>query len=203
VKKLIRACEILIVLLLLAKIAVVGGVLEDSKTADFFLTVKPASADAPAAVSAPGPAPARDVFEDDLSEERKLLASLLAKQKDLDQREELLRSEEKKIQELKGEILSKIEQLEHVEKRVTALIETADQMKADKYRSMAKVYESTPPARAASMLEKLDTRTAAIIIMNMKSKSSGPIMGYMKPDKSVVITEEITRELAKETTKTP
>jgi len=195
VKKLIRACEILIVLLLLAKIAVVGGVLEDSKTADFFLSATQASADAPAAVS-----PARDVFEDDLSEERKLLASLLAKQKELDQREELLRSQEKKIEELKGEVLAKIEQLESVEKRVTALIETADQMKADKYRSMAKVYESTPPARAASMLEKLDTRTAAIIIMNMKSKSSGPIMGYMKPDKSVVITEEITRELAKGTT---
>ncbi|MDI6615164.1 MAG: hypothetical protein QME27_00505 [Syntrophaceae bacterium] len=197
-KKLIRACEILIVLLLLAKIAVVGGVLEDSRTADFFLSATQASADAPAAVS-----PARDVFEDDLSEERKLLASLLAKQKELDQREELLRSQEKKIEELKGEVLAKIEQLEHVEKRVTALIETADQMKADKYRSMAKVYESTPPARAASMLEKLDTRTAAIIIMNMKSKSSGPIMGYMKPDKSVVITEEITRELAKETTTAP
>ena len=197
-KKLIRACEILIVLLLLAKIAVVGGLLEDSKTADFFLSATQASADAPAAVS-----PARDVFEDDLSEERKLLASLLAKQKELDQREELLRSQEKKIEELKGEVLAKIEQLEHVEKRVTALIETADQMKADKYRSMAKVYESTPPARAASMLEKLDTRTAAIIIMNMKSKSSGPIMGYMKPDKSVVITEEITRELAKETTTAP
>jgi len=201
VKKLIRACEILIVLLLLAKIAVVGGVLEDSKTADFFLSPTRASADAPAAVSPPPPA--RDVFEDDLSEERKLLASLLAKQKELDQREELLRSQEKKIEELKGEVLAKIEQLESVENRVTALIETADQMKADKYRSMAKVYESTPPARAASMLEKLDTRTAAIIIMNMKSKSSGPIMGYMKPDKSVVITEEITRELAKETTKTP
>jgi len=203
VKKLIRACEILIVLLLLAKIAVVGGVLEDSKTADFFLSATQASADAPAAVSPAAVSPARDVFEDDLSEERKLLASLLAKQKELDQREELLRSQEKKIEELKGEVLAKIEQLESVEKRVTALIETADQMKADKYRSMAKVYESTPPARAASMLEKLDTRTAAIIIMNMKSKSSGPIMGYMKPDKSVVITEEITRELAKETTKTP
>ncbi len=198
-KKLIRACEILIVLLLLTKIAVVGGILENSKTADLFLGVTEASADAPADVSPP--APARDVFEDDLSEERKLLASLLAKQKELDQREEILRSEEKKIQELKGEVLSKIEQLENVEKRVTALIETADQMKAEKYRSMAKVYESTPPARAASMLEKLDTRTAAIIIMNMKSKSSGPIMGYMKSDKSVVITEEITRELAKETVK--
>ncbi len=121
-KKLIRACEILIVFLLLAKIAVVGGVLEDSKTADFFLSATQASADAPAEVSPP--APARDVFEDDLSEERKLLASLLAKQKELDQREELLRSKEKKIEELKGEVLAKIEQLESVEKRVT-LIETA------------------------------------------------------------------------------
>ncbi len=49
------------------------------------------------------------------------------------------------------------------------------------------------------MLEKLDTRTAAIIIMNMKSKSSGPIVGHMTRQVRNVITEEITRELAKGT----
>jgi len=199
VKKLILTCEVLIVLLFLAKIAVVGGVIQDSETADFLLNVDNASADSLAA--AVSVTPAKDVFEDGLPEERKLLSSLLGKQKELDDREEFLQSEEKRLQALKEEILSKIDSLQEIEKRVTALLEEADKIHAEKYRSMAKVYEAAPPARAGSMLEKLDSRTAATIIMNMKSKSAGAVLGYIKPDKSVAITREITKEITKETAK--
>ncbi len=192
-KKLIRTCEILIVLLFLAKIAVVGGIVTDSETSDFFLDVEPAAADS---IVTPA-TPPKDVFEDGLSEERDLLASLLARQKALDEREEFLRSEEKRLRELENEVLAKIDTLQEVEKRVTALLEAAEQMKSEKYRSMAKVYESAPPAQAGAMLEKLDSKTAATIIMNMKSKSAGAVLGYVKPDKSVAITREITKEAAK------
>jgi len=194
VKKLIIICEILIVLLFLAKIAVVGGVVKDSKTADFLLNVEKASADS-LAVAVPA-TPAKDIFEDGLPEERKLLSSLLGKQKALDDREDSLRSEEKRLHALKDEILLKINSLQEIEKRVTALLEEAEKIHAEKYRSMAKVYEAAPPAKAGSMLEKLDSRTAATIIMNMKSKKAGAVLGYIKPDKSVAITREITKETA-------
>jgi flagellar motility protein MotE (MotC chaperone) len=45
------------------------------------------------------------------------------------------------------------------------------------------------------MLEKLDNKTAAAIIINMKSKNAGTVLGYIKPDKSVAITREITKEI--------
>jgi len=55
------------------------------------------------------------------------------------------------------------------------------------------VYESTPPAKAGSMLEKLDTKTAAGISMNMKRDKAGAIWGHISPQKAVEITREITR----------
>ncbi len=197
-KKLIRTCEILIAILFLAKIAVVGGVITNSEIPGLFLPVRQAAADSQVPLSSPV-SPVKDVFEDDLSEERKLLSSLQARQEGLDKREEFLRSEEKRLQKLKGEILSKIEKLEETEHRLQALLDAAEQMKAEKYRSMAKVYESAPPARAGSMLEKLDSRTAATIIMNMKSKYAGVVLGYIEPNKSVAITKEITKETTKTT----
>ena len=203
-KKLIIACNIVILFVVLIKIAAVVGIIKNSETANSLLTVNKAAAEAPVTA---GFAPhslsfprtresiplVRDVFEDSLSGERKLLSSLLEKQKALDDRESFLQSEERRLNLLRDEILSKIDSLQELEKRLTGLLEMVEERNNRKYKSMAKVYASTPPARAGSMLEKLDTRTAAAIIMNIKSKSAGAILGHVNPAKSVEITREITR----------
>lgn len=180
-KRLIIACNIVILFIVLIKIAAVTSL----------LTVNKAAADSPVTA---GFAPlVRDVCEDSLSEERKLLSSLLGKQKALEDRENFLQSEERRLNLLRDEILSKIDSLQQLEKRLTALLEMVEERDNRKYKSMAKVYESTPPARAGSMLEKLDTSTAAAIIMNMRSKSAGVILGHVNTARSVEITREITR----------
>ena len=184
-KKLIIACNILIAFIFLVKLAAVTSL----------LTVNKAVADSP--VTAGFEPPARDVCEDSLSGERKLLSSLLVKQKALDDRENFLQSEERRLNLLRDEILSKIDSLQELEKRLTGLLEMVEERNNSKYKSIAKVYESTPPARAGSMLEKLDTRTAAAIIMNMRSKSAGAILGHVNPARSVEITREITRSGAR------
>ena len=189
-KKLIIACNILILFIVLVKIVIVGGIIKNSETANSFLTVNEAAADSP--VTADFAPPVRDVFEDSLSEERKLLSSLMGKQKALNERENFLQSEERRLNLLRDEILSKIDSLQEIEKRLTTLLEMVEERDNRKYKSMAKLYESVPPARAGSMLEKLDTRTAAAIIMNMKSKKAGAILGHVNPAKSVEITREIT-----------
>ena len=192
-KKLIIACEILILFIALAKIAVVGGIVKNSGTADCLLSVNEAVADS--LVAAVPALPVRDVCEDGLSGERKLLSSLLGRQKELNDREDFLKSEERRLNSLRGEILSKIDRLQETEKRLTTLLETVKEIDDQKYRSLAKVYESAPPARAGAMLEKLDSRTAAAIIMNMKSKKAGVLLGHVKPSKAVEITREITTQV--------
>lgn len=182
-KKLIIACNIVILFIVLIKIASVTSL----------LTVNKAGAESPVTTGF-GP-PVKDVCEDSLSGERKLLSSLLEKQKALDDRENFLQSEERRLNLLRDEILSKIDSLQELEKKLTALLEMVEEKNNKKYRNMAKVYASTPPARAGSMLEKLDTKTAAAIIMNMKSKSAGAILGHVNPARSVEITREITAQV--------
>jgi len=192
-KKLIIACEILILFIVLAKIAVVGGIIKNSETGVCLLTVNEAVADSPVeAVPVPQ---VRDVCEDRLSGERKQLSLLLGRQKELSDREDFLKSEERRLNSLRGEILSKIDRLQEIEKRLATLLETVKEIDDQKYRSLAKIYESAPPARAGAMLEKLDSRTAAAIIMNMKSKKAGAIWGHIKPGKAVEITREITAQV--------
>jgi flagellar motility protein MotE (MotC chaperone) len=177
----------------MAKIAMVGKVVENSKIADFLFGVDNATANA-LAVDVPA-VPVKDVFDKDLTEERKLMSLLLEKRKSLDERENFLRTEEKKLQELKSDIMAKIDKLKEMENQLKSLIESANGITSERYKSMAKMYESAPPARAGSMLEKLDNKTAAAIIINMKSKNAGTVLGYIKPDKSVAITREITKEI--------
>ncbi|MBW2600255.1 MAG: hypothetical protein JRC60_09425 [Deltaproteobacteria bacterium] len=193
-KKLIIACEILILFIVLAKIAVVGGIIKNSETGVCFLTVNEAVADSPVE-AVPVPQVRDVVCEDRLSGERKQLSLLLGRQKELSDREDFLKSEERRLNSLRGEILSKIDRLQEIEKRLATLLETVKEIDDQKYRSLAKIYESAPPARAGAMLEKLDSRTAAAIIMNMKSKKAGAIWGHIKPDKAVEITREITAQV--------
>jgi len=192
-KKLIIACEILILFIVLAKLVVVGGIVKNSATADCILSVNEATADS-LVVAVPAP-PVKAVYEDRLSGERKLLSSLLGRQKELNDREDFLKSEERRLNSLRGEILSKIDRLQETEKKLVTLLETVKEIDDQKYIGMAKVYEAAPPAKAGSMLEKLDSRTAAAIIMNMKSKKAGAILGYVKPSKAVEITREITTQV--------
>ncbi|MBU8911516.1 MAG: hypothetical protein KOO65_09640 [Desulfobacterales bacterium] len=193
-KKLIIACNILIVFVFLIKLTAVGGIIKNSEAANSLLTAdETAMEDSP--VRTDVATPVKDVFEDTLPEERKLLSSLMGRQKTLNDRENLLQSEERRLNLLRDEILSKINTLQELEKRLTALFEMVEERDNRKYNSMAKIYESVPPARAGSMLEKLDIDTAASILMNMKSKKAGAILGHVTPAKSVQITKEITTQV--------
>jgi len=79
------------------------------------------------------------------------------------------------------------------EEKLTAVLESAQNSEIKRFKEMAKVYESTPAAKAGIMMEKLDTKTAAGITMNMKKDKAGAIWGYISPQKAVEITNEITR----------
>ncbi len=190
-KKLIIVCEVLIVFIILAKIATIGGIIKNLDVVDFLLPASTAAANS--GVAAAPVHQAKDIFEDSLSEERKLLSSLVKKQKTLEDRENFLKSEERRLNSLSNDILSKIDRLSEIEGRVTVLLEVFKEKDNKKYKDLAKVYESTPPELAGPMLEKLNSKAAAAIIMNMKEKKAGAIWGYIKPSKAVEITGEIIK----------
>ncbi len=181
-------CEILVVVFIAVKFVSVGGFLnrmDGAGMAPWFLGS--ALAD-PAYRGLQGP---QDVDEQ-LTGERKLLASLTERQQQLDSRESLLKSEEKRLESLKKEIIQKIENLRTLEERLTVPLEANATADEKRFKDLARVYESAPPQQVGTILEKMDTKTAAGILMNMNNKKAGAIWGFINPARSVEIAKEIT-----------
>jgi flagellar motility protein MotE (MotC chaperone) len=199
-KKMIIGIQILILVLILIKAASVVGLI---KKTDFLsattLMTRQALAESTVASPAAGKMPSalrqpvNETAADDLTTVRDLATALAAKKSELDKRESNLRAEEQRLLTLKKEITDKIVLLKSQEEKLTSALENnkADDLK--RYKDMAKVYESAPPAKAGKMLEQLDIKTAAGITMNMKKDKAGAVWGYITPQKAAAITKEITQ----------
>ena len=189
-KKLIVICEILVVCALLAKILTFGSLVGKSDKGEYGFVVKEVLADTS---NADYRRPiVKDVIDDPLDRERELLTLLKKKRTELNEREELLAEEQERLSGLKQEIAANIEILNEMKEEITTLIKSAEVIDDTYYKSLAKVYEKTPPDRAGVMLTKLDKKIAAAIIMQMKSKSAGLVWGHIDPATAVEITKEIT-----------
>jgi flagellar motility protein MotE (MotC chaperone) len=189
-RRLIVTCEILIVALVVIKIAAAGGVLQKLLPETPFVGVNQAIANV---AQKPAPAAlARETAEDALARERKLAASLAEKEKQLDSREGAIKEEEKKLQALKGEIVAKIDTLKGLEDKLSGMLDTVKSAEDKRLKDLATVFEATAPAQAGPMLEKMDKKLAAGIIMNMKSKKAGAIWGHISAQRAAEIAKEIT-----------
>lgn len=194
-KKFIVSCQVVIVAFFIIKMLFLTEVLQIESIStvlslDHFgqaiaQTTKPAANTAATEV--------KDVTDDPLKKERDLFAYLQKRQKELDMRESSLKAEEQKILVLKKEILEKIDTLKSLETQLSSKLDMDKTNDAKRLKELAKVYEATPPQKAAAMLEKLEVSTAAGITINMKRERAGLIWGYLTPQKAVAITNEITR----------
>ena len=211
-KKLFIVIQVVILVLIIAKVATVVGL---PKKIDFLPDTSlmmdnaiaqqnsanpvAATSSAPAGSEATSPSiqaitpSAKENVDDSLTKQRDLASALLAKKIELDNRDNALRAEEQRLLALRKEITDKITLLKSQEEKLTAIIEATQTSEIKRYKEMAKVYEATPPAKAGSMLEKLDIKTAAGITMNMKKDKAGAIWGFITPQKAVEITKEITK----------
>ncbi len=191
-KKIIIACQIVFVVFFLVKAL---SHIDLLKQIPFPASLSWNSGDeaiAQTPAKAPTPPP-KDITDDDLQKERELLTMLQKKQKDLEARENALKAEEQKIAALKKEVIEKIDALKALETQLNAKLDTEKTQDEKRFKELAKVYEATPPQKAAAMLEKLDVRTAAGITINMKRDRAGLIWGFLAPQKAVEITNEITK----------
>ena len=191
-KRTLVAIQVGIAVILIVKVLSLGGILNNRNTSlESFLSVKKAMAAAPEKNLSPPPV--KDITDDGLQKERELIKALEVKQTDLESRESAIKAEETRLAALKKEIMEKIEALQNLQKQLATNLGADSEETVKKYKNLAKVYEAAPPAKAGSMLEKLDIKTAAGIIMNMKRDKAGIIWGFVDTQKAVEITKEITR----------
>ena len=194
-KRFVIACQIMIVTLFIIKTLFLAEALQITPILSFFSMDHFGQAIAQTTTNAAIPAAkeVKDVTEDPLQKERDLFDFLQKKQKALDTRESLVKAEEQKIVALKKEIIEKIDALKSLESQLSSRLDADKSNDIKRLKELAKVYEATPPQKAAAMLEKLEVRTAAGITINMKRDRAGLIWGYLTPQKAVAITNEITR----------
>ncbi len=193
-KRFVVSCQVVIVAFFLIKMLFLTGALTIESISPVFSmdhfgqamaqTIKPAVNTA---------ADVKDVTNDPLKKERDLFASLQKREKDLDLREISQKAEEEKVLALKKEILEKIDALKSLEAQISSKIDVEKTNDANRLKELAKVYEATPPQKAAAMMEQLEVKTAAGITINMKRERAGLIWGHLTPQKAVAITNEITR----------
>jgi|WetSurMetagenome_2_1015567.scaffolds.fasta_scaffold02130_14 flagellar motility protein MotE (MotC chaperone) len=193
-KRFIISCQIVIVAFFVIKILFLTEALQIESIPSVFLLGHFRQAIAQTTKSAP-PATinVKDVTDDPLKKERDLFTALQKKQRDLDMRESSLKTEEQKSLALKKEIMEKIDTLKSLENQLSSKLDMDKTNETKRLQDLAKVYEATPPQKAAAMVEQLEIRTAARITINMKRERAGLIWGYLTPKKAVAITNEITR----------
>ncbi|HOE79721.1 MAG TPA: hypothetical protein PLX58_04860 [Smithellaceae bacterium] len=204
-KRIIISVQILLAVFILVKVASVSGIFEKG---DFFTGAASFIRQAQAEPQVTGaravhtqemnppdemPAPPKDAMKDILAEQRDLAKALASKKAELDERENLLRAEEQRLLALRRDIVEKMNILKAQEEKLAAELDQVREDNIKRFKEMAKVYESTPPAKAGPMMEKLDTKTAAGITMNMKKDKAGALWAFLTPAKAVEITKEITR----------
>ncbi len=115
------------------------------------------------------------------------------KLKELQFREEQVKREEANLQALKRDIEDKIQQLKALQTKVSKLLKKRDEQEEKRLEQLARVFESTPPEQAGPLLSKLDVKTAAEILYRMNGRKAGKIWGYVKADRAVKISEELTK----------
>ncbi|MGO9137349.1 MAG: MotE family protein [Syntrophales bacterium] len=191
-KKIIITIEILVLFLFIVKIIAIGEIVKRSEISDYLLwSVKSALADSSSQASVDSPS--RDVSIDTLASERNLMSTLADRRRQLENRENLVKLEEKKINLLRNEIVARIEMVRGREEKMTSPQESARPEDSTRFKELAKAYEATPPDKVGALLNKMDSKTAAGIIMQMKVKKAGAVWGQLDPEKAVEITKAIAR----------
>jgi flagellar motility protein MotE (MotC chaperone) len=189
-KRIFIAFEILIIFLFLAKLFAIGEIVKRSELYNISLwSVNPAMADSSSQTT--GNTLVRDAFEDTLTNERNLMVSLEDRRRQLEDRENFISFEEKRLNSLKKEIIAKIEVL-HGREGKTTVSQESDKEENKRIKELAKEYDATPPDKVAILFSKMDNKTAAGIIMQMKNKKAGAVWEYFNPEKAVEIAKTIS-----------
>lgn len=134
---------------------------------------------------APETAPVKDEAGSPSDHDANLMKSLHERQKQLDNREKTLKDKERKITE-------KMEALKALEGKMSPPLDAQKEEADKKYKVLAKMYEATPPDKAAMIFEKMERKVAAEIMLRMNSKKAGAVWAHINRDIGAAIVREIT-----------
>jgi len=127
--------------------------------------------------------------------ERSMLEAIRRRESELNDKEEDLKKYEQRLAVVKEELDQRMKELKDtkvvVDKALTTL-KSAEKMRTQR---VVKIYESMAPEEAAVRIEKLDEKTAVMILSMMKEKKAGVVLGLVAVDKAVKYSQMMNKPL--------
>lgn len=123
--------------------------------------------------------------------ERALLEDLRKRRRELEKREQDAALREQLLASTERRIDEKIAQLQTLESRIEALVETHKDQENEQLASIVKVYESMKPKDAAPIFQRLDLDIQMQVATRMKDRSMAALLSEMNPDAAKTLTTRL------------
>ena len=132
-----------------------------------------------------------------------VLQSMQERQAHLEEREQQLARREEELRGIQQRVEEKLALLSTLRKEVGALMEEKEAFEEKRFEHLVKVYEGMKAEEAAALFERLQEDTAVKMLFRMKEKKVSQIMGFIKPEVAVKLSERLTVQQQKDPSKGP
>ncbi len=129
--------------------------------------------------------------------ERSMLEAMRRRENELNDKEDDLKKYERRLKLINDELDLRMKELKAtriVVDKALAKLKGAEKMRT---RRIVKIYESMAPEEAAARMEKLDVKTAVMILSTMKEKKAGAVLGLVSIEKAVTFSQMMNKPLLK------
>jgi len=114
-------------------------------------------------------------------------AQLDGRNKELDNREALIKVAEQRVDQ-------KIKELGTLRQQLQSMVSQVSEAQAVQSENLVKIYETMKPEEAARIFETLDLPILLGVIQRMKPARTAPIMAKMAPEKAKELTVALTKQ---------
>jgi flagellar motility protein MotE (MotC chaperone) len=118
-----------------------------------------------------------------------------ARAREIDIRENLLKSAEKRIE-------TKVEEMKAVEARISTATDQKSQADAGRFKGIVTMYESMKPKDAAKIFDRLDMSVLIEVALQIAPRKMSDIMGLMQAEAAERLTVEMARRAGGDKTAT-
>jgi flagellar motility protein MotE (MotC chaperone) len=106
--------------------------------------------------------------------------------------EELARKDQE-LRMLDSDISAKLEQMQMLENRLSAMIKDAENTRDAKFRHLVDVLSNMKARQAAAVLETLDQKIAVNVLAGMRGRQAGEILSFVRPEVAAHLAEALAR----------
>lgn len=117
-----------------------------------------------------------------------VLEELIARRKELDARERQLEQKEALLRATETQVNQKLDELKNLRTDLKELLDQQETEEEERIESLVKIYEGMKPREAAGIFNTLDMKIMLQVVSRMSERKSAPILAAMEPDKARELT---------------